>query len=86
MDRMYTAEEMIESDMQSFRKGIEGGLEGALIAMKTLEKGIRIHELTHEEAWNTAIVVLTKKIKEVKKENANDRDMPVLRADADSRS
>ena len=64
MDRMYTAEEMIENDIRSFKGGIIAGLEGALIAMRALDEGLRINDITHEEAWNILENVLAGKLKE----------------------
>ena len=85
MNRMYTAEEMLQSDIQSFKSGIVAGLEGALVSMRALDEGIRINEITHEEAWNIIENVLAGKLKEGELFDGINRNMSVLRTDTDGR-
>ena len=86
MDRMYTADEMLENDIRSYKGGIMAGLEAALTMMQALDEGIRINDITHEEAWNIIENVLAGKLKEGELFDGINRDMPVLRTDTDGRS
>ena len=63
--RMYTAEEMVESNIQAFKEGIQAGLAGALVAIKQLEIAIAIGALTYVDTWNALKEVLGKQIKDV---------------------
>ena len=64
MDRKYTAEEMLKSDIQAFKKGCMAGLKATLTSIQFLDKGICTHQITHEEAWNIIMNVLARKLKE----------------------
>lgn len=63
--RMYTAEEMVESNTKAFKEGIQAGLAGALVAIKQLEIAIDSGALTYVDTWNALKTVLDKQIKDV---------------------
>ena len=86
MTSLYTAEQMLEADIKAFKKGTTAGLAAALAMMLRLDESINTNEASHKEAWAIAKKVLAEKITEEGDTDGNDRIMPVLWTDTDSRS
>ena len=86
MTKLYTEEQLFKVDIEAFRKGQTAGLAAALAAMEYFEEELVKSEISYVQAWATVKKALAGKIKEEGDTDGDDRPLPVLWANADSRS